>query len=84
LSKFDGNEKQGVAWFNKAEEYFEIYGIYNDDEKIRYASMQLEGDAYNWYMWWKKIGYTISWNKFKDDFLKDSKVSKKRIFLQSS
>jgi hypothetical protein len=34
LSKFDGNEKQGVAWFNKVEEYFEIHGIYNDDEKI--------------------------------------------------
>jgi hypothetical protein len=44
LSKFNKNEKQGVAWFNKAEEYFEIYGIYNDDEKIRHASMQLEGD----------------------------------------
>jgi hypothetical protein len=29
----------------KIEEYFEIYGIYNDDEKIRYASMQLEGDV---------------------------------------
>lgn len=28
LSKFDGNEKQGAAWFNKAEEYFKIYGIY--------------------------------------------------------
>jgi hypothetical protein len=32
--------------------------------------MQLEGDAYNWYMWWNKIGYAINWNKFKDDFFK--------------
>jgi hypothetical protein len=33
-------------------------------------------------MWWKKTGYAISWTKFKDDFLKDSKVSKKRIFTE--
>jgi len=68
LSKFNGNEKQGVAWFNKVEEYFDIYGISIDDEKLWYASMQLEGNAYNWYMWWKKTGYAISWTKFKNDF----------------
>jgi len=55
FSKFNGNEKQGVAWFNKVYEYFEIYGIYNDYEKIRYASMQLEGDVYNSYIWLKKM-----------------------------
>jgi hypothetical protein len=55
LSKFYGNEKHGVAWFNKVVEYFEIYNITNDDKKIKYASMQQEGDAYNWYMWWKTV-----------------------------
>jgi hypothetical protein len=39
-------------------------------KKSKYASMQLEGDAYNWYMWWKKTSFSISWNTFKDDFFK--------------
>jgi hypothetical protein len=69
LPKFDENE-QGVAWFNKAEIYFEIYNINNNDEQIKYASMQLEGDAYNCYMWWKRLSFSISWNTFKDDFFK--------------
>ena len=38
LSKVDGSKKYNVAWFNKAKEYFKIYGIDNDDEKIRDAS----------------------------------------------
>jgi len=70
LSKFNGNEKQDVAWFNKAEEYFEIYNIDDNDEKIKYVSLELEGNTYNWYMWWKKPYFSISWNTFKDDFFK--------------
>jgi len=34
--------------------------------------MQLEGRAYNWYMWWKittKV-CSYSWNTFKNDFIK--------------
>lgn len=70
LSKFDGNKKCSFAWFNKAKEYFEIYDIDNDDEKIRHASMKMEGEAYNWYMWWKKTTLAISWRKFKNVFFK--------------
>ena len=35
-----------------------------------YASMQLEGTAYNWYMWWKKSVRGTSWDLFNDDFFK--------------
>ena len=70
LPKFDGNEKNSVAWLNKAEEYFEIYDIDSDDEKIKHAPMKMEGEAYNWYMWWKKTTLAISWRKFKNVFLK--------------
>jgi hypothetical protein len=55
-----------VAWFNKAEEYFDIY--INNDKKIKYSFMKLEGDTYNWYMWWKKSSYSVSWDTFKNDF----------------
>jgi hypothetical protein len=77
------NEKQGMAWFNKKEEYFEIHGINNDDEKIKYASMQLEGDTYNWYMWWKKTSFLLVGIHLRMNSLKDSKVSKKKIFYRT-
>lgn len=47
MPKFDGNKKNNVAWINKAEEYFEIYDINDDDKKLRHASMKMEGEAYN-------------------------------------
>lgn len=50
MPKFDGNEKNNVAWINKVEQYFEIYDINDDDEKLRHASMKMEGEAYNLYM----------------------------------
>jgi hypothetical protein len=53
LSKFDGDEKQSVAWINKEEEYFEIHNVQFNDEKVKYTSMQLDDIAFNWYMWWK-------------------------------
>ena len=71
LPKFDGDEKQCIAWINKAEEYFDIHSIPYDSEKIKYVAMQLEGNAYNWYMWWKTTTQvcSLSWNTFKNDFL---------------
>jgi hypothetical protein len=70
LSKYNGSENQCVAWFNKAEEYFNIYNITTDEEKVKYASMHLEGEAYNWYMWWKKENHSYNLHSFKNDFFK--------------
>ena len=84
LPKFDGNEKNSIAWLNKAEEYFEIYDINSDDEKIKHASMKMEGEAYNWYMWWKKTTLAISWTKFKDSFFKIFQGIKEEFFFQHS
>jgi len=54
LSKYNGNENQCVSWFNKAEEHFNIYNITTHEEKVKYDFLHLEGESYNWYMWWKK------------------------------
>ena len=72
LPKFNGDEKQCITWINKAEEFFGIHNIHYDNENIKYASMQLEGNAYNWYMWWKTTTKvcSFSWNNFKNDLLK--------------
>ena len=72
LAKFDGEMKQSVAWINKAEEFFCIHKILSNDEKVKYVSMQLEGQAYNWCMCWKKTTNicAYSWNTFNNDFFK--------------
>ena len=80
MSKSTGNDEQCVAWLNKAEEYFDIYNITIDIEKVKYASMHLENHAYNWYMWWKGDNFTYTWNLFKNDFLKRFQESIKRNF----
>ena len=41
--KFDGETKQSVTWINKVKELSYINKILSDDEKVKYASMQLEG-----------------------------------------
>ena len=43
LSKYNGSEDQCVAWLNKAEEYFDIYNIQFDEEKVKYVSIHMEG-----------------------------------------
>ena len=68
LLKYNGSEDQCVAWLNKAEEYFDIYNIQSDEEKVKYVSMHMEGYAYNWYLWWKRDNFTYTWNLFKNDF----------------
>ena len=47
LPKYDGDEWQCIAWINKAQEYLDIHNSNYDGEKIKYASMHLEGSAYN-------------------------------------
>ena len=74
MPKFDGNEKNNIAWINKAEEYFEIYDSNDDDEKLRHASMKMEGEAYNWYMWWKRQHTSLAGENLRMHSLKDSKV----------
>ena len=47
--------------------------------------MQLDGNAYNWYMWWKMTTRvcSFSWNNFKNDLLKRFQgVIEKKLFAK--
>jgi hypothetical protein len=83
LSKYNGGDNQYVAWFNKTEEYFYIYNITTDEEKVKYASMCLEGDAYNWYV--VEGGTQLyDWNSFKNDFFKRFQgITENEFFLKT-
>ena len=41
-----------------------------DEEKVKYVPMHLEGDSYNWYIWWKGDNFSFTWKLLKNDFLK--------------
>ena len=64
--KAKGNQRR--PWLNKGQEYFEICNIQSDKEKVKYASIHMEGYAYNWYLWWKRDNFTYTWNLFKNNF----------------
>ena len=83
LPKFDGETKQSVEWINKAKEFFSIHNIKSDEEMIKYASMQLEVQAYNQYMWWKGTTQesTLHWNTFKHIFFKRFEDLKEKDFF---
>ena len=83
LSKFNGDTKKSMAWINKAEELFSIHNIIVDEEMVKYASMQLEDQAYNWYMWWRvtKQKTKRNWKTFKNDFFKRFEDLKEKYFF---
>ena len=82
LSKYNGSADQCIAWINKAKEYFDIYDIQYDKEKVKYAWMHMEAYAYNWYLWWKRDNFTYTWNLFKNDFFnRFQEIKSKMNFL---
>ena len=50
MSKYSGNDEQRIVWLNNTEEYFDIYNITTNIEKVKYASMHLENHAYKVYV----------------------------------
>ena len=67
--KYNESDDQCVAWLKyKVDEYFNIYNIVWDEEKVKYASMHLEGHSYNWYIWGKGDIFSYTWKLFKNDF----------------
>ena len=70
MLKYNRSDEQCVAWLNKVQDYFDIYNIMMDEEKVKYVPMHLEGDSYNWYIWWKGDNFSFTWKLLKNDFLK--------------
>ena len=68
MLKYNRSDDQCVL--NKDEEYFDVYIITTDEEKLKHVSMHLEGHTYNWYIWWKGDKFSYTWKLFKNDFLK--------------
>jgi len=72
IPKFDGEDnREGTRWINKVENYFAMYRINDDDDKINIASMYMEKIACDWFMWWDskcRGGLVRDWETFKNFF----------------
>lgn len=52
ILKFDGEDnREGTKSINKAEKYFDMHRIYDEDDKINIASMYLEKSTCDWFLW---------------------------------
>jgi len=45
--------------------------------------MQMQGEVYNWYMWWKKTTHAISGMKLKNAFFKRFQGVKEEEFFSA-
>ena len=71
--KYDGKDHRGaIVWVNKMEGIFESNPPLGEREKIMTTSNSLEGEAYDWYLWWsgKCNVRSFQWNFFVAALLK--------------
>jgi hypothetical protein len=49
-----------------------MHPLANEVENILMASLYLEGDAYDWFVWWSQRigGLSVNWKMFKKDLFK--------------
>ncbi|XP_057803166.1 uncharacterized protein LOC131018464 [Salvia miltiorrhiza] len=66
--RFTGTDPH--VWIDRAEQYFEVQRI-EKSEKVRVASFYLEGEANQWWRWFKHVNHhrKVSWRSFKKGLL---------------
>ncbi|WVZ20135.1 hypothetical protein V8G54_007457 [Vigna mungo] len=64
LPTFDGEEP--LSWLNRAERFFDIQKVEDDDEKVEVAYVSMEGSAAYWFTFWKEKSSNKSWQGLKE------------------
>ncbi|KAG6518817.1 hypothetical protein ZIOFF_022298 [Zingiber officinale] len=57
-----------IGWISRAEKYFRFHGT-SDNAKVELASINLEGDAIQWYDWLEACHGPPKWEEFKEEFI---------------
>ncbi|XP_017420235.1 uncharacterized protein LOC108330249 [Vigna angularis] len=63
LPTFDG--KEPLSWLNRAERFFDIQKVTNDEDKVEVAYVSMEGSATYWFTFWKEKARNRSWDGLK-------------------
>lgn len=61
--KFSGEDPSG--WVYKCERFF-YYNMIENNNRVKLATLHLEGKALNWYQWFEKCHGQMTWVLFKD------------------
>ena len=67
LPIFSGEDAYG--WVVRVERYFRINGV-EDDEKLEFALVAMEGEALVWCEWWETQVPCPTWREFKEDLVR--------------
>ncbi|KAG6480688.1 hypothetical protein ZIOFF_057273 [Zingiber officinale] len=57
-----------IGWISRAEKYFRFHGT-SDNAKVELASINLEGDAIQWYDWLEACHGPPKWEEFKEELI---------------
>ncbi|RRT31547.1 hypothetical protein B296_00047828 [Ensete ventricosum] len=57
-----------IRWISRVERYFRFYQI-ADATQVEIAAIHLEGDAIQWFTWFKHTHEELSWQQFKEGLL---------------
>ncbi|RRT61228.1 hypothetical protein B296_00018971 [Ensete ventricosum] len=61
-------EGDPIGWISCAERYFQFYRIANTT-RVEIVAIHLEGDAIQWFNWFKHTHEGLSWQRFKEGLL---------------
>ncbi|RWV98163.1 hypothetical protein GW17_00039004 [Ensete ventricosum] len=61
-------EGDSIKWISRAERYFRFYRT-ADATRVEIAAIHLEGDAIQWFNWFKHTHEGLSWQRFKEGLL---------------
>ncbi|KAG6528131.1 hypothetical protein ZIOFF_010280 [Zingiber officinale] len=57
-----------IGWISRAEKYFRFHST-SDNAKVELASINLEGDAIQWYDWLEACHGPSKWEEFKEELI---------------
>ncbi|KAG6497148.1 hypothetical protein ZIOFF_045036 [Zingiber officinale] len=57
-----------IGWISRAEKYFRFHST-SDNAKVELASINLEGDAIQWYDWLEACHGPPKWEEFKEELI---------------
>ncbi|RWW02916.1 hypothetical protein BHE74_00043577 [Ensete ventricosum] len=61
-------EGDPIGWISRAERHFRFYRT-ADATRVEIAAIHLEGDAIQWFNWFKHTHGGLSWQRFKEGLL---------------
>jgi len=84
VPRFDGEDYREITrWINRVEQYFELHKLYDDKEKIYFASLHIDKEASDWFLWWHSKCQWMEWETFrKNFFMRFQNIKEKEVFFK--